>query len=74
MDNSYTDEIIGVGLVAALIIYILGYFYLTLTTGTHIPTELPATIVGALAGYMRGMISMESQKKNESKECDSVKE
>ena len=47
-----TDKIIGTGLIAALLILVVGYILFALCTGNFPTTDLPMNIVTGLVGYM----------------------
>ena len=57
-----TDKIIGTGLIAALLLLVVGHILIALKTGKSPPTDLPMNIVSCLAGYM-GRSLLEKQKK-----------
>ena len=52
MINWDTDKIIGTGLIAALLVKILGDFIIMLITGSVPNSDLATNIVACLAGYM----------------------
>ena len=58
-----TDKIIGAGLVAALLVIVIGNIAITFMTGATPSTELPGNIVTGLAGYMGR--SLLEKKKND---------
>ena len=47
-----TDKIIGTGLIAALLVKIIGDFVIMLITGSAPNSDLATNIVACLAGYM----------------------
>ena len=55
MNNTYTDEIVAVGLVIALLIYITAGLYIEATGGTPVSMEFAGTVAGGLLGFLRGM-------------------
>ena len=63
MINWDTDKIIGTGLIAALLVKILGDFIIMLITGSVPNSDLATNIVACLAGYM-GRSLAEKLKKN----------
>lgn len=50
--NWDTDKIIGTGLIAALLVKIIGDFIIMLITGSVPNSDLATNIVACLAGYM----------------------
>ena len=72
MNSQWTDEIIGAGLIVALILYVIGFFWVTLTTGANISAELPLAIVTGLAGYMRGASQTDTKEKPADKKPEEV--
>lgn len=47
-----TDKILGIGLILALLMKIIGDIAITLVNGAPTPSDLPTNIVACLAGYM----------------------
>ena len=60
-----TDDLIGIGLVVALIIFVCGQFVLVLYDRTPLPMELGITISTGLLGYL-GKFFMRKEDSNES--------
>ena len=52
MRNWSTDKIIGVGLVIALFLYIIGFFVALTTLGITAPLDVASNIVTGICGYM----------------------
>ena len=60
-----TDDLIGIGLVVALIIFVCGQFILVLYDRTPLPMELGITISTGLLGYL-GKFFMRKEDSNDS--------
>ena len=52
MKNWSTDKIIGVGLVIALFLYIIGFFTSMILIGITAPLDVASNIVTGICGYM----------------------
>lgn len=52
MKNWSTDKLIGAGLIAALFLYIIGFYIAVLLTGTVTPLDVASNIVTGICGYM----------------------
>ena len=67
--NFHTDEIIALGLIAALLLKISGDIAISLVTGNSPPSDLPMNIISSLAGYMgRTLIDKSRPHQEEEKE------
>ena len=67
--NFHTDEIIALGLIAALLLKISGDIAISLVTGNSPPSDLPMNIISSLAGYMgRTLIDKSRPYQEEEKE------
>lgn len=64
MKNWNTDKIIGVGLIMALFLYIIGFYTTILIAGTVTPLDVASNIVTGICGYM-GRSLLEKNKGNE---------
>ena len=64
MNNWNTDKIIGAGLIAALFLYIIGFYSVIVINGTITPLDIASNIVTGLAGYM-GRSLLEKNKSND---------
>ena len=62
--NWNTDKIIGAGLIAALFLYIIGFYSVIIINGTITPLDVASNIVTGLAGYM-GRSLLEKTKPDE---------
>ena len=52
MKNWSTDKLIGAGLIAALFLYIIGFYIAVLLTGTVTPLDVASNIVTGICGYV----------------------
>ena len=64
MNSWNTDKIIGAGLIAALFLYIIGFYSVIVINGTITPLDIASNIVTGLAGYM-GRSLLEKNKPND---------
>ena len=71
MNNWNTDKIIGAGLIAALFLYIVGFFGVIIYNGTITPLDVASNIITGLAGYMgRSLLEKRKDYNNKSTKED----
>lgn len=68
MNTWNTDKIIGAGLIAALFLYIVGFFGVIIYNGTITPLDVASNIITGLAGYMGRSLLEKRKDDNKSKE------
>ena len=68
MNSWNTDKIIGAGLIAALFLYIVGFFGVIIYNGTITPLDVASNIITGLAGYMGRSLLEKRKDDNKSKE------